>query len=98
MLKSPDTIGELLIIGDSIWPPIRPPSAPMTIDTRVPRCALIPSSLKPAQPRAPPARIHMTIFMQYLQEIVMMSFRPRRSPANCGALGANNGSLPEHGL
>ena len=36
-MKSPDTMGELLISGASIWPPITPPIAPMMIDTMVPR-------------------------------------------------------------
>src|SRR6266850_3932715 len=68
MLKSPDTIGELLISGATIWPPTRAPTAPMMLEMTVPRCSLIPTSLKPAQPMAPPATIHRTMSIAYLQE------------------------------
>src|SRR6266540_1218604 len=61
-------MGELFTRGASIWPPMRPPTAPMAIDAILPRFSLKCSSVKPAQPRALPASSHMTMFMSYLQE------------------------------
>src|SRR6185295_15284702 len=67
MLKSPDTIGELLMRGATICPPMRAPIVPMTIEMSVPRCALMPISLTPAQPITAPARSHRTMFTSHLQ-------------------------------
>src|SRR5437867_7469315 len=50
------------------------------------RHALAPTAMRP--PIAPPAKIHMTMFMSYLQE--------RRRFCVAGEV-LNNGSLPEHG-